>query len=194
FRIPEAEDGLYALYGEITVTENIPSITLREPTEIPGTNSNSINPSIAVLESGSNHIYHLAYEESNAIRYAKLQRSSNQYVSVDLLTSNTLSTGSGHLYNRYPSLIVMNDNYARVTWQGTRYEEEQRMDLRKVKKGEDQNSSEGTERTRIVFKSSDFNYFWSFGNNTGKPNINRHSTAYAVAWSENNGSSVSSSL
>ncbi|MDP1966242.1 MAG: hypothetical protein Q8K93_29070, partial [Reyranella sp.] len=158
------------------------------------TNSNSINPSIAVLESGINHIFHLAYEVSNAIRYAKLQRSSNQYVSVDLLTSNTLSTGSGHLYNRYPSLIVMNDNYARVTWQGTRYEEEQRMDLRKVKKGEDQNSSEGTERTRIVFKSSDFNYFWSFGNNTGKPNINRHSTAYAVAWSENNGSSVSSSL
>ncbi|MBX2975719.1 MAG: hypothetical protein KF721_06270, partial [Ignavibacteriaceae bacterium] len=140
-RISDSEDGLYALYGEITVTENLPSITLRTPSEISGTNINSINPSIAVLETGSNHIYHLVYEESNAIKYAKLQRGSDQNVSVDLLESTTLSTGSGYQYNRYPSLTVMNDNYARVTWQGTRYTLPQDIELGKVNKSDNQNSN-----------------------------------------------------
>jgi hypothetical protein len=183
--------GLSCKYGNIT-GQGIQWYSINP--FVQNTNGNSTNPTIAAIKQDNLPEFHLAWQEGESQIKYKIFRSPYPGNNIEQLTTQTLSNGSGYTHNRYPSIIVMRDvnavYTARVTWQGTRYEEEQGMDLRKVTKGEEQNSSEGTERTRIVFKSSDFNYFWSFGNNTGKPNINRHSTAYAVAWSENNGSSV----
>nr|HRI48249.1 hypothetical protein [Ignavibacteriaceae bacterium] len=153
--------------------------------QVENTDMNTANWSIA---RGYVEQYHFAFQQGeSAIYYMHADPKSHN--ELRFCSLNNLSTGSGYQYNRYPSVIVMDDNYARVTWQGTRYEEEE-AEWGKIKKEENNNSEKSTETKRVVFRSSDYNYFWSFGNNTGKPNINRHSVGYAFAWSENSGSSV----
>ena len=129
------------------------------------------NPSIDVYQDDERKYFHLAWEYDNTIKYAVLEFN-DQTNSLNYIDNRTISSGSGYTQNSYPSITVMDDGEARLVWHGQRV-----------------NYQEAIEK-RVIFKSSDYYYFWSFGNNTTQPNINRHSNGYAFAWSENEGNIV----
>ncbi|MBX2977494.1 MAG: hypothetical protein KF721_15315, partial [Ignavibacteriaceae bacterium] len=137
--------GLFCKYGNLT-GQGIQWYSINP--FVQNTNENSINPTIAAKKSytyDNRPEFHLAWQEGESQIKYKIFRSQSPFNTIEQLTTQTLSTGSGYLYNRYPSIIVMkdaNDVYtARVTWQGTRYTLPQDIELGKVNKSDNQNSN-----------------------------------------------------
>ena len=180
------EGGLYYRLGRITTNPDNPYGIIEFLTNgfMGSTSASSVNPSIACKDEQNFYPikFHLVWQETGSsasnIKYREMIYNGQQ---LTFGTTQTLSSGSGYTYNRYPSTVVMNDNIPRVTWQGERtvIGEEERGEMRKIQ-------STTTEK-RVLFTAPDASHFWGFGTNVGKPNINRSHSAYVMAWSEDEG-------
>lgn len=164
-------DGLYYRYAGIN---NDGLNLIGSNAKLTGTISYSKNPSIAVSKKvGGSSIMHLVWEENNSIKHFTFHS-----VPPGIIT--TISSGDGYTYNNRPSVIALADGNGRVCWVGSR-----------------SNSIEGesdflTMETRTIFRGTNNNHFWAFGNTVASPNITNSDdeTYYAIAWSEENGSRI----
>jgi len=136
-------------------------------------NSNSVTPAVVASgpagQSGITNLFHIAYEQKAAtysnVMYKQL------LVQTGGITSGTLSilsTGSGYTWNYLPSIIVLNDDIARLSWNGQR--------LNPYDPDIQENVS--------IFKAADYYYFWSFGNLVTSTQLNRSNVGYLIAWSQ----------
>lgn len=120
---------------------------------------------------------HLVWEENNAIKHFTFH-------SAPPGTITTISSGDGYTYNKSPSVIALADGYGRVCWVGSRsnYIEEEL--------GNEADSP--TIVTRTIFRGTNNNHFWMFGNTVASPNITNsdNETYYAIAWTEADGTTA----
>lgn len=90
---------------------------------IPSTNANCVNPTIAVAKNPTdqyNMMYHLAwqYNQSPSYSYIKHCKLTANSGGVTLSSITTPSDGGGFWQNRHPSVASMDDNTARLVWDG----------------------------------------------------------------------------
>jgi hypothetical protein len=181
------EGGLYYRLGRITTNPENPYGIIEFLTNgfIGSTSASSVNPSIACKDEQIYYPikFHLVWQNNvstsaSTIRYREITYNGQQ---LTLGTEQVLSNGSGYTKNHNPSTTVMNDNIPRVTWRGER-----------VNPGQSGREFEKTQNTsiqsKVLFTDPSVNYFWGFGSNVGKPNINRSTDnlKYIMAWSQNN--------
>ena len=183
--------GLHYFYGKvITGGSGYPVISEITAGLISGTTGNSVNPAIGIRITGASYplYYHLAWEEGSAgssvIKYCKITGASDETLSFSAI--QTISTGSGYTINRNPSIIADNGTEARVCWQGYRSWSE--FEKEEEKSG----GGDMYEEWRVVFRATDNNYFWNFGNNVNLPVISRNDgwSYYSIVWSENSGGNL----
>jgi hypothetical protein len=169
-------DKLYARSGGVNIFSGI---SLNNPNSLTQTTANSINPAIYSSKTCCDWIRTLAWEETSgstsAIKYGTL----DGIQPVTIPTVTTPSSGSGYTRNYQPSIIELNGT-ARIVWIGYR-EIAHDKEIDKMGKTNSVN-----DEYRVVFKASDYYYFWNFGNNVNSPNINKinNNTGYIFAWSE----------
>ncbi len=128
------------------------------PAIIPGTSANSTNTTIAASKAAnSGGNFQIAYEENNAIKYLYFDGS-------NFSAAQTISIGSYPLNHR-PSIIALADGSARVVWQGYYFPGSNAI---------------------LVFRSSNYNHFWYFGNDVRTPNIRitDNQAGYFPIWTE----------
>ncbi len=157
----QSEGGLfYRLAGLNMDGINLTGSNIR----IAETSVNSINPASSTKRIyDSNNKFHLVWQENEEIKYCTFFSQS---------AVATLSTNSGYDVNIQPSIVVLNDNIARISWVGERMDESESI------------------QSNVVFMAPDNpSHFWTFGNNVSSTNINRpdNVNAYVIGWSEDDG-------
>jgi Secretion system C-terminal sorting domain len=171
-------DGLYYQKGTVAAHyPNVPQpwgITLTgSPAKNTGTSSTSVNPSICAAFGSGNGDAQLVWSQDNTIKYI------NTIPAVADSIKN-ISNGDGYSGNGNSSLVVLGDNYARVSWRGSYcyYQEDTTV-------AKDNPFC----YSHVVFKGTNNSRFWVFGNNVGSPNIDKSDddNYYGFAWSENDG-------
>jgi type IX secretion system substrate protein len=90
---------------------------------LPNTNSNSINPTLATDKTSSIPAYHhLAWEQKSGsysdIKYYKLFRDGYQKIQTSTSSPETPSSGGGFWTNIRPSIIAMDNNTPKIVWIG----------------------------------------------------------------------------
>ncbi len=158
---------------------------------ISGTDENSSNPAISTMPSGSPNNIHLLWQQGNLsdqychIMYQKIVWNGSTF---SFPAQENISYGKGYTWNYKPSITsITSDDIPRVTWIGYIDDSEQEFE----KQG-NTNGTTGVQSFReTVFRALDNPSAWSFGSNVVHANINRleGTPGYAIAWSQQNGSS-----
>ena len=160
--------GSYGIYYRRGIINNWQlSWVEQDPYNLPklnNTDANSFNPTIAEDRNTSGVSYQVAWQQSNTIRYCKLNEDANGNITQS--NHSVISNGSSFMFHSSPSIIAMGTG-ARVCWLGFNDEE--------------------PPNTSVVFKDPANSRFWSFGSQASKPNINKSNdnTYYAFGWSQN---------
>jgi hypothetical protein len=166
-------ESLYARNGSVNVNNGI---TLFSSNSLTGTTSNSINTAIYSSKTCCTWIKTIAWEETGTNNTASIKYG---VISGSQLTGSpvTISSGSGYTKNYQPSIIEINGT-ARVVWIGYRQIIQDDKGTQKI--------TSVSEEYRVIFRGTDYYYFWGFGNNVNSPNINKihNNTGYIFAWSE----------
>ncbi|MCF8241065.1 MAG: T9SS type A sorting domain-containing protein [Melioribacteraceae bacterium] len=187
--------GIVVAYGPLgrAYPFDPPEWTTFDAVAIPSTNSNCVNPTISAAKNPTdqyNLVYNLAWQlnESSifsSIKYCKISVNGSQELNVSSIS--TISSGSGYLSNKSPSLALKNER-PYVVWVGDGEMEED---------GKVRKTARVPFGKRVVMRFQDSNgwvsTFRKYGIDVQNPNINNLSGSiegYSFGWSEVSNSAV----